>query len=355
VASVAITHDYLTQRGGGERVVLELLGLWPEAPIFTLAYDRDSTFPKLARHDVRESMLGPLRTKATMRGLAPLYPLAFRAFGRFDQDLVISSSSGWAHQVATAPSTRHVVYMHTPARWVYAPRRYFGGGAKLALALPLTGALRRLDRAAARRSDLFITNSRNVQERVARIYGVRAEVVFPPVDTARFAAQPRGERLLVLSRLFPYKRVELVVSAANRAGLGLDVVGAGPALPHLQELAGPTVTFHGRLEDEAVTELIEGCRALVLPGTEEFGIVAVEANAAGKPVVAFAAGGVLETQRDGVTAALFRVQTVEALLDAIARADALDTPPEELSRAAERFSRRAFREQIQAKIAPLLT
>lgn len=354
MTSVAITHDYLTQRGGGERVVLELLELWPDAPVYTLAYDRTSTFPEFAGYEVRESVLGPLRGSAAMRGLAPLYPLAFRAFGRLDQDLVISSSSGWSHQVSTAPSTRHVVYMHTPARWVYAPRRYFGGGAKLSLALPLTGALRRIDRAAARRSDLFITNSHNVKDLVSRIYGVHAEVVFPPVDTARFAPQPRGERLLVLSRLFPYKRVELVVSAANRAGLGLDVVGAGPSLAQLQELAGPTVTFHGRLDDEAVTELIESCRALVLPGTEEFGIVAVEANAAGKPVIAFAAGGALETQREGFTAALFREHTVEALLDAIARADALDTPPEELARAAQRFSRRAFREAIQAKTGPLL-
>lgn len=354
MTSVAITHDYLTQRGGGERVVLELLELWPGAQVATLAYDPASTFPEFASHRVRESVLGPLRGHKAMRALAPLYPLAFRAFGRFDQDLVISSSSGWAHQVATSPSTRHVIYMHTPARWVYAPRRYFGSGAKLTLALPLTGALRRLDRAAARRADLFLCNSRNVQERVGRIYGVDAQVVFPPVDTARFTPKPRGERLLVLSRLFPYKRVELVVDAANRAGIGLDVVGAGPALSDLEELAGPTVRFHGRLDDGAVTELLEGCRALVLPGTEEFGIVAVEANAAGKPVIAFAAGGALETQREGITSALFHEHTSEALLDAIARADALETSPEELSEHAERFSRPAFRNAIGRRIEPIL-
>jgi glycosyltransferase involved in cell wall biosynthesis len=354
VTSVAITHDYLTQRGGGERVVLELLELWPGAEIATLAYDAASTFPEFASHEVRESVLGPLRGHPAMRALAPLYPLAFRAFGRFDQDLVISSSSGWAHQVATSPTTRHVIYMHTPARWVYAPRRYFGSGPKLALALPLTGALRRLDRAAARRADLFLCNSRNVQERVARIYDVEAQVVFPPVDTARFTPKPRGERLLVLSRLFPYKRVELVVDAANRTGIGLDVVGSGPSLPDLQALAGPTVTFHGRLDDAAVTELVEGCRALVLPGTEEFGIVAVEANAAGKPVVAFAAGGALETQEEGLTAAFFAEHSVGALLDAIARADALPTTPAELAGHARRFSRLAFREAISAKVEPLL-
>ena len=354
MTSVAVTPDYLTQRGGGERVVLELLELWPEAQVATLAYDAESTFPEFASHEVRESVLGPLRGHPAMRAMAPLYPLAFRAFGRFEQDLVISSSSGWAHQVATSTSTRHVIYMHTPARWVYAPRRYFESGAKLALALPLTGALRRLDRAAARRADLFLCNSRNVQERVARIYGVEAQVVFPPVDTARFTPKPRGERLLVLSRLFPYKRVELVVEAANRTGIGLDVVGAGPALAELQELAGPTVSFHGRLDDGAVTELVEGCRALVLPGTEEFGIVAVEANAAGKPVIAFAAGGALETQQDGVTAALFHEHTSKALLDAIARADALETSPEDLAAQAERFSRPAFRHAIGKRIEPIL-
>jgi glycosyltransferase involved in cell wall biosynthesis len=354
VTSVAITHDYLTQRGGGERVVLELLALWPRAEVATLAYDADSTYPEFASHDVRESILGSLRGHSAMRAVAPLYPLAFRAFGRFDQDLVISSSSGWAHQIGTSSSTCQVIYMHTPARWVYAPRRYFGSGAKLALALPLTGALRRLDRTAARRADLFLCNSRNVQERVARIYGVDAKVVFPPVDTDRFTPTPRGDRLLVLSRLFPYKRVELVVEAANRRGIGLDVVGAGPALPELEQLAGPTVTFHGRLDDEDVTELVEGCRALVLPGTEEFGIVAVEANAAGKPVVAFAAGGALETQEEGVTAAFFAEHSVDALLDALRRADALPATPAELAGHAGRFSRFAFREAIVAKVEPLL-
>lgn len=354
MTSVAITHDYLTQRGGGERVVLELLELWPEAQVATLAYDAASTFPEFASHEVRESVLGPLRGHPAMRALAPLYPLAFRAFGRFDQDLVISSSSGWAHQVATSPSTRHVIYMHTPARWVYAPRRYFGPGAKLAFALPLTGALRRLDRAAARRADLFLCNSRNVQERVGRIYGVDAQVVFPPVDTTRFTPKPRGERLLVLTRLFPYKRVELVVEAANRTGIGLDVVGAGPALSDLEELAGPTVRFHGRLDDEAVTELLEGCRALVLPGTEEFGIVAVEANAAGKPVVAFGAGGALETQEEGLTAAFFTEHSVAALLEAVTRAEGLATTPAGLAGHARRFSRPAFREAIRAKVEPLL-
>jgi glycosyltransferase involved in cell wall biosynthesis len=166
------------------------------------------------------------------------------------------------------------------------------------------------------------------------------------VDVERFTPRPRGERLLAVSRLLPYKRVDLVVLAATRAGLPLDVVGTGPSLGELRAIAGPNVTFHGRTDDGRVVEMMESCRALVIPGTEDFGIVAVEAQAAGKPVVAFAAGGSLESVRDGATGVLFGEQRVEAVIDAVERADELPTTPEEVAENARRFSRAAFRERI---------
>jgi glycosyltransferase involved in cell wall biosynthesis len=171
---------------------------------------------------------------------------------------------------------------------------------------------------------------------------VDAPVVYPPVDVGRFRPRERGERLLVVSRLLPYKRVDAIVEVATRAGIGLDVVGTGPALEDLRRQAGPTVQFHGRLDDNAVSKLMESCRALCLPGKEDFGITLVEANAAGKPVVALAAGGALETLEEGVTGAFFARHDPEDVLDAINRADRISTSPEAIAASARRFSRHAF-------------
>jgi glycosyltransferase involved in cell wall biosynthesis len=340
---VAIVHDYLNQHGGAERVVLELAAIWPQAPIYTSLYRPRSTLPEFQRLDVRTSWLDRVPVDGAFRSLAPLYPAAFRSLGTFEQDLVISSSSGWAHGVRTAPGSTHLVYCYTPARWLYRPGEYLGHSTGQALLAPFKGALRRWDRAAALRADAYVAISETVRDRIQAAYGIDALVVYPPVDVERFTPRPRGERLLVVSRLLPYKRVGLAVDAATRAGIGLDVVGTGPSLDDLRRRAGPTVTFHGRLDDAGVTELMEGCRALCLPGIEDFGIVPVEANAAGKPVVAFAGGGALETVQEGVTGAFFAEPTREGLLAALTRADALETRPEEIARAARRFSRDAFR------------
>jgi len=190
-----------------------------------------------------------------------------------------------------------------------------------------------------------------VSERIRQRYGRDAPVVYPPVDVDRFSPTPRGERLLVVSRLLTYKRVDLVVDAATRAGIGLDVVGTGPALADLRRRAGPTVRFLGRLADAEITELFERCRAFCLPGAQDFGITPVEANAAGKPVVAFAGGGALETIDDGVTGTFFREQSVDALLEAVARCNAISSSPQLIAQHARRFSGRAFRECLSSVLA----
>lgn len=345
LGSVAIVHDYLNQPGGAERVVLALAGMWPDAPIYTSLYRADSTHPAFGGADVRTSPLDLLPVDRGFRNLFPLYPAAFRSFGTLEHDVVISSSSGWAHRVHTAPHTFHAVYCHAPARWLY-------GGEHLAdrrrhALRPLLGALRSWDRGAARRADLYVANSEEIRKRIRRCYGVDAPVVHPPVEIERFRPQPRGERLLVVSRLLPYKRVDAIVEVATRAGIGLDVVGTGPALEELRRGAGPTVTFHGRLEDAAVTALMEGCRALCLPGKEDFGITPVEAQAAGKPVVALAAGGALETVEEGVTGAFFPRHDPDEILDAIRRCDRIAATPETLAAAARRFSRHAFETSLR--------
>lgn len=342
--TIAIAHDYLNQRGGAERVALELARTWPGAPIYTSLYRPASTFPAFADHDVRTSWLDRVPVDEAFRGLFPLYPFAFASLGRLPHDVVIASSSGWAHGVRTARGGRVVVYCHTPARWLYAPAAYLGASsAKQRLARPLVGVMRRWDRAAAARAHVYVANSQHVRRRIRAAYGRDAEVVYPPVDVDRFRPRPRGERLLVVSRLIDYKRVDAVIRAANQAGLPLDVVGAGPSFGELRALGGPTVRFHGRLDDRGVTELMERCRALVLPGEEDFGIVPVEAQAAGKPVVALAAGGALESVVDGVTGAFFHDHREESILDAVGRADALSTSHETIAEHARRFAPEVFR------------
>jgi glycosyltransferase involved in cell wall biosynthesis len=346
LGSVAIVHDYLNQRGGAERVVLEMAAIWPQAPIYTSLYRPQSTFPEFQGRDVRTSPLQRLPVDGGFRNLFALYPAAFRSFGALTQDVVISSSSGWAHGVRTAPGSFHAVYCYTPARWLYGADHLGASRRKQALQ-PVIGLVRRWDRTAARRADLYIAISDGVRERILQQYGLDAPVVYPPVNVDRFRPSQRGERLLVVSRLLPYKRVDLIVDAATKAGIGLDVVGAGPALEDLRRRAGPTVTFHGRLPDADVTQLMEGCRAFCLPGHEDFGITPVEANAAGKPVVALAAGGALETLEDGVSGALFHRQQPQDVLEAIERCDRIATAPETIAGMASRFSAQTFRKRLQ--------
>lgn len=348
--SVAIVHDYLNQCGGAERVALELSRAWPDAPVYTSLYRERSTFSEFARVDMRVSALHHLRIDGGFRALAPLYPLAFRGLGTLSHEVVISSTSGWAHGIRTAPESIHIVYCHTPARWLYRANEHLGRSLGPALLTPLAGALRRWDRASANRADIYVANCENVRRRIRAVYGRDAEVIHPPVDVDWLDPQPRGERLLVLSRLLPYKRVDLLVRTATRFGLGLDVVGAGPSLPSLRAIAGPSVAFHGRVDENAKKELLEGCRALCVAATEDFGIAPLEANAAGKPVVAYAAGGVLETLQDGITAALFHERTEEAVLAAIKRADGISTPASWLAAEARRFSAEAFRSRFRALV-----
>jgi glycosyltransferase involved in cell wall biosynthesis len=351
LGSVAIVHDYLNQPGGAERVVLAMAAIWPNAPIYTSLYRADSTFPGFGAAEVRTSAMQWLPVDRGFRNLFPFYPAAFRSFGSLEEDIVISSSSGWAHSVRTAPHTFHAVYCYTPARWLYSGEYLGADRRKLALR-PFAGAMRTWDRHVAHRAQLYIAISQEVRGRIRRHYGVDAPVVYPPVDVDRFRPRKRGDRLLVVSRLLPYKRVDAIVETATRAGLGLDVVGTGPALEDLRRRAGPTVTFHGQLPDDVVTEMIERARAVCVLGKEDFGITAVEANAAGKPVVALGAGGALETLVDGETGAFFSSYDPEDILAAIRRCDKIEAAPEALAAAAKRFSQRAFEASLTGVLEP---
>jgi glycosyltransferase involved in cell wall biosynthesis len=325
--------------------------MWPTAPIYTSLYRKRSVFPEFVGADIRTTFVNRMPVDACFRLLAPALPLAFRSFGVFKQDIVISSSSGWAHAVRTAPESTHLVYCYAPARWLYSADQYFRAGIQRKITAPLTPALRTWDRNAARRADAYIAISRNVRDRIQAAYGIEADVIYPPVDTSRFEPRPRGDRLLTISRLLRYKRVDLIVRACNRTGVGLDIVGDGPMRMELQDLAGPTVRFHGVVSDGALRELIENCSAVCMPGFEDFGIAPLEGNAAGKPALAFGAGGALETIDDGVNGVLFDTPSVESVVDAIHRLDFIDADPVALAAAAERFSVERFRDALEAKVS----
>ncbi|MDQ6807156.1 MAG: glycosyltransferase [Actinomycetota bacterium] len=348
-SNVAIVHDYLNQRGGAERVVLELSEMWPKAPIYTSLYRAESTFPGFEGHDVRATVLDRMPVDRGFRNLFPLYPAAFRMLGEIDADVVLASSSGWAHMARVNPRAFHAVYCYAPARWLYSAEHLKAQDTRSlrhTIARPVLGPFRRLDRDAALRADLYIAISANVRRRIRSAYGIDAALVPPPVDIDRFRPTPRGERLLTVSRLLPYKHVELLVRAATRAGIGLDVVGEGPLLPALREIAGPSVTLHGGVGDDEVAELMQGCRAVCVAAEEDFGLVAVEAQAAGKPVVAYGRGGSLETVDEGLTGVFFHERTEESVIAAITASESLDTSPERIAERARRFSPAAFRARL---------
>jgi glycosyltransferase involved in cell wall biosynthesis len=346
LGTVSLAHDYLNQRGGAERVALELAQMWPRAPLYTALYRPQSTYPDFRDVDVRTSYVDGLPVDRGFRALFPLYASAFRRLGPVGGDVLISSSSGWAHMLRAEPGTFHAVYCHNPARWLYG-ESYMGSTSwRQRMIGPALHHHRHLDQDAAHRADLYIANSFATRRRIRATYGIDAAVVPPPVDVDRFRPRPRGERLLVVSRLLPYKRVDIVVDAASRAGIGLDVVGDGPSLGDLRARAGSTVTFHGRLDDASVSELMEHCSALCLPGAEDFGMTPVEANAAGKPVIAFARGGAMGTIDEGFSGVFFDEQKPNSFLEAYHRLEELESSPHELALIARRFSRSAFRVRL---------
>jgi glycosyltransferase involved in cell wall biosynthesis len=343
---VALIHDFLLDVRGAERVFLAMCDLWPEADVFTAVYDEEGTEGRFAHRRVHTSFLQKLRpTSRTFRPLFPLYPAAVEAFDLSDYDLVVSSSSAWAHAVICDEGTTHVCYCHNPFRYAWNDRE-----ATLAARSPVVRAALRVlfrrwrqwDWLAAQRVDHYLTNSRATQARIRAYFGRDSEVLSPPVDTGRFRKDSPQDFYLVVSELMAHKRIGMAIEAFNALRLPLVIVGDGPEQRSLRRLAGPTVSFTGRVGDAQVAELMGRCRALVLPGTEEFGIAAVEAQAAGRPVIAARSGGALETVREGVTGTLWKGGAAE-LADAVRGFDPLSVDPDECVANARRFDVEAFK------------
>lgn len=353
-ARVALVHDFLIGVRGAERVFFEICELYPDADVFSPIYDEQATEGRLAGRNVQSSFLQRARPgKRSFRGLLPLYPAAIRSFDLTGYDLVISSSSAWAHAVRRGEDATHVCYCHNPFRYAWNERDRTLAERRDPLTRALLGAFlcrwRDWDQAAARRVDRYVTNSRTTQRRIHDYLRRDSTVVYPPVGTHRFVPGEARSHYVLLSALMSHKRIDLAVDAFNRLGLPLVVVGDGPDEARLRSLAGPTIQFAGRVDDERAAQLLASARAVVVTSVEEFGIAAVEAQAAGRPVIAAGAGGALETVVDGVTGTFWNGGSDE-LAAAVAGFDALAIDPADCVENARRFDTAIFRETFPREV-----
>jgi glycosyltransferase involved in cell wall biosynthesis len=340
---------------GGERCLEVLCELFPDAPLFTLLHVPGSVTPPIECRRIVTSFVQRLpRARRRYRAYLPLFPLAIRRFDLTGYDLVVSMSHCVAKSVRVAPGALHLCYCFSPMRYLWdLSSEYFGprrGPAAARLFGPaVAGALRRWDRNTSG-VHRFVAISRHIADRIRRAYDRPADVIYPPVDVQRFEIAEAGEDYyLVVSALAPYKRIDLAVDAANRLGRRLVVVGTGPEGARLRALAGPTVSFLGWRTDAEIAKLYARCRALVFPAVEDFGITPLEAAAAGRPTIALARGGALETMvgldapEAAPTAVFFEEQSVDALVEAIVR----------FERATDRFDPKALRARAEAFDRPI--
>ncbi|HEY7152182.1 MAG TPA: glycosyltransferase [Solirubrobacterales bacterium] len=352
--SVGLVHDYLLVRRGAERTFCEIAGCWPGAPIYTLLYDRGAFGGEFAGRGVTVSGLRRLPVGQTgFRRLLPLYPAAVERLPVSRHDLVVSSSSAFAHGVRPGPGAVHVCYCHSPFRYAWFERDRALGEVPRPLrgALGLTlAAVRRWDRHASERVTHYVANSELTRRRISDAYGRDATVVHPPVAVERFRSGEPEDFFVVVTELVRHKRVEIALAAAERAGKRVKVLGAGPELEPLRERFGRTAEFLGRASDAQLTELLPRALALIVPNVEEFGIAAVEAQAAGRPVLAADAGGAQETVVPGETGVLVPPGDVEAMAEALQQTDFTRFDPDRIAENAARFSTERFRSELQAVV-----
>jgi glycosyltransferase involved in cell wall biosynthesis len=355
---VALVHDFLVSVRGADRVFLEICDLWPDADVFTPVYDEQGTEGLFAHRNIQTSVLQRLRPRAsTFRALLPLYPAAIESFDLSGYDVVISSSSAWAHAVICGDQTTHVCYCHNPFRYAWNERHRTLAERRDPLSRAvLRGFFRRWrewDWIAAQRVDRYLTNSRITQARITSYFGRESRIVYPPVATDRFQPGPVGDYYLVLSELVSHKRIDTAVRAFNALGLPLVIAGAGPDRRRLSRLAGPNIKFTGRVSDARAAQLMASCRAFVVTSMEEFGIAAVEAQAAGRPVIARAGGGLLETVIEGTTGCFWDGGEAE-LAEAVARFDPEGVDRQACIDNAARFDTSVFREVLPREVEAAL-
>ena len=355
---VALVHDYLVQDGGAERTLLALHEMYPRAPIFTLFHDPRRTHAGFKHADIRPSRLNELPfAKRHYQWYLPFMASAVEDMDLSGYDLVLSSSSSFAKGVIASPDALNICYLHTPTRFLWQERvGYINELPQPALIkriLPsILHQMRTWDRLAASRPDILLTNSRTSQSRIKRYYGRGSTVIAPPVDIERipFSHKP-GTFWLTGGRLVAYKRFDLAVRAFAKLNLPLKVFGEGPELPKLKKLAGPKTEFLGHVTEQEKIELFREAIAFLHPQIEDFGITAVEAMAAGRPIIAFGQGGAAETVIDGTTGTYFEVQTWEDVGNAVIRFDPGKFDARRIRAHAETFAKPAFQKRVREQIS----
>lgn len=349
---VALVHDWMNQIGGAEDVLESLVSLFPNAPIYTSIYAPNRMPAHWKNWDIRTGFIDKLPFAHRKQQLyLPAYPFSFEQFDFREYDLVISNKSGFCHGIITGPETTHICYCLTPTRYIwrypqYAEREQLGRFTR-AILPPFLTFLRQWDQLAARRVDHFVAISQEIQRRIGKVYRRKAAIIHPPVNTGRFMPTDQvDDYYLLVGRLIPYRRVDLLIEAFNRLQRPLLIAGSGRDRERLEAMAGPTIKFLGYVPDDELPALVARCRAFMWPGEEDFGIAPLQAMAAGRPVIAYAAGGVLETVVPGQTGLFFHEQTVQAVVEAIEAfdPDAYDTAV--IRRHAEKFDTAVFKRKL---------
>ncbi|MDE2775225.1 MAG: glycosyltransferase [Chloroflexota bacterium] len=353
---IALVHDWLNQIGGAEDVLEALKRLYPASPVYTSIYDKAQLPAHFQDWDIRRLWIDRLPAiHKRHQAYLPLYPLAWNRLDLQDYEVILSNKSGFCHGLRRPPKSLHICYCLTPTRYVWQLDNYLDGeeisAAAARLLRPFVALLRRWDYAAAQRVSHFIAISAAVKERISRFYGRTSVVIFPPVDTARFhssAAEEIEDYYLVVSRLVPYKRIDLAIQAATELGLRLKIAGSGRDGGRLRALADDNVEFLGYVPDRDLPRLMAKCKALIFPGLEDFGIAPVQAQAAGRPVIAFGDGGALDTVIPGVTGEHFAELTVDSLKEVWRNFDERAYNPQEIRLQAKKFDVSAFVARISA-------
>jgi len=350
---IALVHDHLTQEGGAERVLQVFQEIWPEAPTYTLLYDKEKLGPIFKNKDIRTSFLqkwpGAIKH---YQWFLPLMPTATENYNLMDYDVVLSSCSAMAKGIVTRSNTIHFCYCHTPTRYLWSDTHRYLEELKYNRLIkkfipPVLNKLRIWDQLAAQRVDNFIANSKNVSDRIEKYYRRKSLVIHPPVETEKFIiAESVGNYFLTGGRLVAYKRFDLTIQAFNRLGIPLKIFGDGPELKNLKSLAKANVEFVGKVKEEELIKLYSQAKAFIHPQIEDFGITAVESMASGRPVIAFAAGGACETVVEKKTGKFFDEQTWEALADTVVRFKPEDYNSIEIKNYAQQFGIERFRKEI---------
>lgn len=353
---IALVHDYLVQYGGAERVLEAFTEIWPYAPIYTLIYDKDAMHGVFEGKRIHTSFLQrfPFARK-NHRLFPPLMPMAIESFDFRQYDIVLSDSSSYAKGIITDPKTLHLSYIHTPMRYAWDDcQKYtedFGFPKIVKKLVPFfMNPIRLWDKVSADRVDQFIANSDFVRQRIAKYYRKESGVVHPPLSTSHFfIAKPEELKpyFLMVGRLIAYKRHDIAIQAFNKLGLSLKIIGRGPELPRLKKLAGPTIEFLGRVRDEDLPKYYAECQAFIFPQEEDFGIVAMEAFASGRPVIAYRGGDIVEHLIEGKMGEFFDVQTAEALEGALRTFTSGLYDPQFIRNQVLRFDKEKFKATIK--------